>query len=155
MLQRTAYSAPIVKDHGTLVELTQDFDADFVGSVAKIVTLAAVSPPMGGETPGPNPGDDGDVGGRQDTGGTPTDGVDGVDGEDGGELGQRESGDGGGNGGGSGGGGGALPVGAGGGGGGGKLPFTGFPAVALAGVGAAMTTAGFVARQKLRRRGHQ
>lgn len=36
--------------------------------------------------------------------------------------------------------------------GGGSLPFTGFPALALAAAGAALTTAGVTVRQKLRSR---
>lgn len=46
---RKAYVSPAVVDHGSLAALTADFDVHFVGNVAKLVTMAAVSAPGGGD----------------------------------------------------------------------------------------------------------
>jgi hypothetical protein len=142
-----------------LVELTQDFDLHFVGSVAKTLTLAVVSapipgggdqpdggtsmvnPPPGGETlgggGGPGIPHDGGAGGPRGavltetaSGGPPVRGGIPTEGAPGGV------------------GAGALPgseV--------GGLPFTGYVAWSYAAAGAAMTTAGITLRQLLRRGG--
>jgi len=143
-----------VVDHGSLVDLTADFDVNFVGSLAKTVVLAQISNPMpvpGGDSPGSAPS--GDVLPFGDSG-QPVAG----DGPSGEVLGDREAGGGAAPGGGSGGGG-AAGGGSGGGGGaagtaekGGKLPFTGYAALAVAGLGAAFTTTGVAIRSALRRR---
>lgn len=130
------YNPPQVTDHGSLVALTADFDADFIGSIAKLVTMAQVSPPIGG---GQGGAPDGEF-----LGGGP------VSGEGDGEvLVESKSGGGGPGTGRSGPGAGGL-LGAEG-GGGGKLPFTGFAVMAVAAVGAAVTSAGVAIKRKLRR----
>ena len=78
-----AYTPPRIKDHGSLIDLTADFDVNFVGSVAKVLTIAAASAPMpggGGDAPdggvamnlppgGEPPGDlPGGTGGEQENG---------------------------------------------------------------------------------------
>lgn len=157
-----SYSPPAITDHGSLVDLTADFDLTFVGSVAKVVSLAAVSPaiinPGGGEVPNdnlgglPKPVDV--LSGGGESGGAPQ--VPGAGPEvlsDVGSGGPGESGvpgaPGGGVAGTGGSGGGAA---GGGGGGGGDLPFTGYPAMLSAAAGAALTTAGVTLRSKLRRK---
>ena len=45
---KAAYGRPVVEDYGSLQALTADFDLDFVGSVAKVVTLAVASMPVDG-----------------------------------------------------------------------------------------------------------
>jgi hypothetical protein len=157
------YSPPQVRDYGSLVALTADFDATFVGSVAKVVTMAAVSgivPNSGGEgggggntvvpensnpqaqtpsgggpsaTPGPGSGSGGEV-----LSGTPGD---------------TAAGGGGGtpSGGTAAGGGGTVST-AGAGDDGGKLPLTGFALATVAWAGAVMTGAGIAVKAKLRRR---
>jgi hypothetical protein len=132
------YNPPQVTDHGSLVALTADFDADFIGSIAKLVTMAQVSAPLGGGG--------GDGGGPEDDvlGGGPITG--GAEGE---VLVESKSG-GGGPGTGRSGPGAGGPLGAEG-GGGGKLPFTGFAVMAVAAVGAAVTSAGVAIKRKLRR----
>jgi hypothetical protein len=168
-----AYTPPRIRDHGSLADLTADFDLNFVGSVAKTLTIAAASapmpgggdppdggtsmnPPPGGETPG------GEVPGIQDPGADLPDPPD--DGRTGGE---REDDPGGavrtetessgipteggapGEGpGGSEGAGGTLPASE-----AGRLPFTGYVAWSWAAAGATMTTAGIAMRRMLRRGG--
>jgi hypothetical protein len=144
-----AYRPPSVEDYGTLVELTAAFDPDMLNTVVKsTLTLAQVSAVVpggevlpgsesGGTTGAPNLGDTGTG-----TGTVPT-GAGGGGG--GGTLGQ---GAGGGDTGGGGAGGGS---GAGDGGAGGKLPFSGYQALLVAGLGAALATAGAKARATLRR----
>lgn len=157
-----SYTPPAVTDHGSLVDLTADFDLTFVGSVAKAVSLAAVSVPVvgpnppGGEVPVPNGPAGvpetvnvlGGGGGAPDvvnegpsvlpdaSSGGPGGGTSAPGGGAGGVMGS----------GGSGGGGSA------GGGGGGDLPFTGYYATLSAAAGAALTTAGVTLRSKLRRK---
>jgi hypothetical protein len=160
-----SYSPPAITDHGSLVDLTADFDLTFVGSVVKAVSLAAVSPvivPGGGEVPAPNNTPGGvpetvNVLGGGESGGTPQVPVEGPEvlSDVGSGPGDTDvtgapvggAGDAAGSGG-SGGGGSA----AGGGGGGGDLPFTGYYASLSAGAGAALTTAGLLLRSKLRRK---
>jgi hypothetical protein len=164
------YTRPTIVDHGSLEALTADFDLHFVGSVAKLVTIAAASPPIGGggggdPTPqgeiamqpppegGPPPLPDG---GPPPSGGGP--GPDDLT-PGGATLGETEQGGGGdilrGSGGEPAGGQGGAP---GGGGvrqevaGAGGLPFTGYAAWAAAALGAAMTTSGVVLRGLVRRR---
>ena len=131
------YETPEIRDYGTLMDLVAGFDATFIGSVAKVVTMAAVSPVMfGGGFDPPGGGVLGDVLGEGPVSG--------------GETGGAKTGPA------------AKPVGGSGVGGsllggavapeGGKLPFTGFAAALLALVGAAMTTLGVAVRAKLRRR---
>lgn len=168
-MHRTGYSEPRITDYGTLVELTADFDLNFAGSVARAVTLAQVSMPIG-DLPGevgeptivnepeptivdnppdttivnnPPSGDAGVLPGGPIEGGGPGGGAP----SGGGEV--RGDGPIGGGGGAPGG---AAGVPAAGGGAGGKLPFTGYPALLAAGAGALLTTAGVVVRSKLRRR---
>lgn len=153
-----SYSPPSITDHGSLVDLTADFDLTFVGSVAKVVSLAAVSPAVGGLIPGgetPNPSGPGGgaetvnvlSGGGSGGGGSPDLTGDGptVRGDAGaGAPGPSAPG----------GAGDVAGAGAGGGGGsgGGNLPFTGFYVTASAAAGAALTTAGVALRSKLRRK---
>jgi hypothetical protein len=156
----------VVEDYGSLQSLTADFHLEFVGSAAKLLTLAVASMPGGGgDSPpaGPSfvepPSDMGGAPGIPPDVVTPGDGI--PDGPTGGTLGETES---------AGGGlsdGGVRPSGedvAGGGPGGGAggvrgevaggagLPFTGYAAWAAAGIGAAMTTSGVILRDALRRR---
>ena len=169
--RNAAYERPVIEDHGSLEALTADFDLDFIGSVAKVVTMAIVSGPPGGGGGGGDSQPPGvsvtDFNPPADTG-TPLtpDTVQG--GGDtlppGGVLGGEES---------VGGGGagtlideptssgretaGALGASPGGGvreevAGGSGLPFTGYAAHAAAALGAAMTTSGVVLRSMLRRR---
>lgn len=158
-----SYNPPAITDHGSLVDLTADFDLTFVGSVAKVVSLAAVSPaiinPGGGEVPNANnPGGAPEtvnvLSGGGGSGGTPEvindspevlsdvgsggPGESDVTGAPGGVAGSGGSGGG--------------AAGGGGGGGGGDLPFTGYPAMLSAAAGAALTTAGVTLRSKLRRK---
>ena len=157
----TTYTKPRIEDHGSLAELTADFDLNFVGSVAKTLTFAVASAPMpgggGGEVSmtNPPPGVDTMPGG----GGLPdipgTDIPDSVTpGGGGGTRGVTETASGGhfpsegfgtGPGGGSGSGG-TLPASE-----AGRLPFTGYVAWSYAAAGAAMTTAGITLRRMLRR----
>jgi hypothetical protein len=148
------YSPPEVRDYGSLVALTADFDATFLGSVAKVVTMAAVSPVVGG-------GGGGGGGGNTvlpDSTGPQAQGPSGGGGTGGEVLSGDPVG--------TGGGGGGSPSGgtaAGGGGGtvstagagddpGGKLPFTGLALAVMAWAGAVMTGAGIAVKAKLRRR---
>ena len=112
------YTPPRVTDHGSLVALTVDFDADFIGSIVKLVTLAQVSAAIGGDVLGIGNSGQGDsrVLGEEQSRGLGA-GL-GLGGE---------------------------------GGGGGKLPFTGIAAMAIAAVGAAVTSAGVAIKRKLRR----
>lgn len=161
----TSYSTPAITDHGSLIDLTADFDLGFVGSVAKVVSLAAVSPTVGGVIPGDGttttPGgiagvldsvgilssgepsgasevlDDGPTVGS-DLGSGPTDGA-GPPADEGAVAGVGSEG------GGEGGGPGSLQ-------GEGGLPFTGYYATLFAAAGATLTTAGVMLRSKLRRK---
>ncbi len=165
--RKVVYDQPQVRDYGSLVTLTADFDVHFVGSVAKIVTLATVSSPLavGGGATGPG-GGGGSAGSlapsnlTPDTGGVLSDiaQADGVP-EGGtetpatidngtGVLADGPAGGGEAAGSGSIGGG----AGAGGGGEGGRLPFTGYAAATVAALGAAFTGAGVAVRALLRRR---
>lgn len=159
-----AYTPPQIEDHGSLTELTADFDLNFVGSVAKVLTLAVASAPMPG-----GGGDDGGVATEPTPQGEitelPEEGQDPLDpGDDGGVLGEQEdnnprsgvlneveSG-------------GGIPAegptdaaGPGGAGPGGAsdadggLPFTGYAAWVAAAAGAAMTTGGVTLRRMLKR----
>lgn len=167
---KAAYEPPVIEDHGSLEALTADFDLDFIGSVAKVVTMAVVSGPPGGGGGGGGGGDAQppgvsvtDFNPPADAGTPPT--PDTVPGggdapPPGGVLGEEES---------VGGGGagtlideptssGGETAGAPGAGvreevaGGSGLPFTGYAAHAAAALGAAMTTSGVVLRSMLRRR---
>ena len=130
LMERTAYTRPRVRDYGSLVDLTADFDLTFAGSVAKVVTMAAVSSPLStadalgrGTSPGAGDGQLGEAGSGGSGGGDP-----------------------GGGGGDPGGGGGvSLP------GMGGKLPFTGYPALLIATLGAGLAAAGTALRLRFRR----
>lgn len=158
-MHQTAYSTPQIQDHGTLTELTAAFDVAFMGSVAKTVTMAAVSPPMGRGMDSPptiEPAPSVDGGGVEDIRvekGAPPD----VQREGGGVLpdgpsegGQPPPGEPGA----------TVPVADGGGSGsgtagskaGGGLPFTGFPAMLSAAIGTVLMGLGLVARSALRRR---
>lgn len=154
-VSKDAYSRPRVTDHGSLVALTADFDANFVGSVAKVVLMAQVSMPL------VTPGDDGsfvpsgDVIPDDGSGGTVPDTTPGGGGGGGGVPSVPGSDGGGASPGGGEGGGGTAPAG----GGvavaadqGGKLPFTGYAVLVVAGVGAAFTSTGVAVRAALRRR---
>lgn len=151
-----AYNQPRIRDYGTLTELTADFDVAFAGSVAKAVTLAAVSTPVGGLLPTDSVGlgspSDGGLGGDVGRGAPAPGGEDG-----GGVLGDPESspGDSGGSrgdalGDADGGFGGAAS--APGASSAGKLAFTGLELMLVAGVGAALSTVGLRLRAALRRR---
>ena len=120
-MEASTYTAPQVKDYGTLLELTAHIDVNFVGAAANVV-MAAMSTPIGGGGVANNPSISHAASG----------GVGGVGAHGGG-----------------GGGGGLLS--AAGGGGGGKLPFTGFPVVLLAAVGAMVASLGAVLRAMVRR----
>jgi hypothetical protein len=124
-MEASTYTAPQVKDYGTLLELTAHIDVNFVGAAANVV-MAAMSSPIGGgggvaDNPSISHAASGGVGGVSAHGG------------------------------GTGGGGGGLLSAARGGGGGGKLPFTGFPVVLLAAVGAMVASLGAVLRAMVRR----
>lgn len=128
--QHNNYSPPRVEDYGTLLELTAAVDVNVVGLVGNVV-MAAMSNPMGGPhatDPTLQPGAGGVLGGTGGGGGGLTGG-----------------------GGGGAGGGGFLAHLLGGGGGGGKLPFTGFPVVLLAAIGAMVASAGAALSALLRR----
>jgi hypothetical protein len=157
----TPYSRPEIVDHGSLEALTADFDLHFVGSVAKLVTMAVASGPMvgGGDLPeavpsaapeppvgftepdvGTAPADDGGAGGTRGSGGVLEERA-----SRGGDLLPR------------GGGadtGGARPgvSGSPGANDAGGLPFTGYAAWAAAALGATITTTGWSIRRMLRRR---
>lgn len=167
-METVAYSRPIVTDHGSLVELTADFDLEFVGSVAKTVVLAQISAVI---TPGGTPDGGGGGGGSgQENPFLPSAGEVSPDGEavgpgvdvdppgggdEGGDLPDQESGDGTGGTAGDGGRGTAGDGGAAGvveAGGSGKLPFTGYAALAVAAIGATFTGTGVAVRAALRRR---
>ena len=105
------YTAPQIRDYGTLLELTADIDAHFFGTVSNLV-VAALSAPLGG-----------DVGGRSTSGG----------------VSDLDSG-------------GAADVLSTARGGGGQLPFAGFPALLLAGAGAALLILGAALRSIFRPR---
>jgi hypothetical protein len=145
-MPKAAYAPPVILDHGSLVALTADFDLNLVGSVAKAVTLAQVSGaqliPGGGEAPSA-----GDVRSDGGSGGPVADTTPG--GGDAGEVLDE----------GTAGGGDDAPAGSGAGAGAvlapeqaGELPFTGYPAAALAALGAAVTGTGVAIRAALRRR---
>lgn len=156
------YTRPEIRDHGSLEDLTADFDLHFVGSVARVATMAMASHPGQGHgngppdtPPGGGQGDPGGGGGRpfsvDSSGGDgiPTIGGDGGDFGRAGRLDQAGAGDLG-----------AVPSAAGAGGapgtlpgagGSGELPFTGYRAGAVASLGAAMTVAGMTLRSKLNR----
>ena len=122
------YSRPQIRDYGTLLELTTQIDVNLVGAFANVV-MATMSGPLAS----------GHVGDPSYTAG----GAGGV------------TGGGGGGPGGAGGGGGSffgLSLGHGGGGRGGKLPFTGFPVVVVAAIGAAFASMGAALRAGLRRK---
>lgn len=140
MTAEVVYTPPHVRDHGTLVDLTRQFDLTFVGSVAKVVTMAAVSSPMGGGGGGVAPGKaSGAPGINEVLGQTETP-------HGGGAL--TNPGGGAGHGLGSGGGSGGAR-GAGGGGGGGNLPFTGFAVMFTAGIGMILAGIGAALRSRL------
>jgi hypothetical protein len=138
MKEEVAYRAPEVTDHGSLVSLTADFDAHFIGSVAQTFTLAAVSVVL---PSGPDSFDR--------PGSVPDSGVLPAGAESGGGDGGVQAGVGGGSGRGGAGRGGALDVAEE--GGGGSLPFTGYVAAAVATVGALASATGMALRAKLRR----
>lgn len=152
-MEKAPYSSPTIRDHGSLVALTQQFDASFVAGTVKVLTLAAISAPLvpGSEnqpdvvTMIPNnagtyvPGGSGGGGGG---GGVPNVPIDNP-----GAGGNAGVGSGGGTGGGSGGGLQAIPAES-----GGKLPFTGYAATTAAYLGAVFTMTGIAVRAKLRRR---
>jgi hypothetical protein len=122
-MELTVYGRPQVSDYGTVVDLMAAFDLSFVGSAAKGLAMAAVSAPVAGG------------GGAQHGGvlsGGPVSG-----GSDGGAGGAGKS----------------IVGGIGGllGGGPGKLPFTGYPAVLAAALGALLATVGGIIRSVLRR----
>jgi hypothetical protein len=128
MQQANTYTPPQVRDYGTLLELTAAVDVNFVG-VATNVVMAAMSNPMGNPHATDPSLQSGGAGGVIGGGG----------------------GSGGGAGGAGGGGGGGVADLLGGGGAGGKLPFTGFPVVLLAAIGAMVASAGAALRGLLRR----
>ena len=119
----STYSAPQVRDYGTLLDVTAHIDVNFVGAVANVV-IAAMSSPLGGGGGGGGAVDPNHASG----------GIGGVSARGGG------------------GGGITKLLGGGGGGGGGKLPFTGFPVVLLAAVGAMFASLGATLRALVRRR---
>lgn len=147
-----SYRPPDIADHGSLVDLTADFDLHFVGSVAKIVSLAAVSPAIIGGTPGGGESaQPSGAGGVLQSVGTPGGGSGGGGGGAADVLGDGPSA--------------GADVGAGsptaggdvagvsaGGDGGGDLPFTGYYAMLTAAAGATLATAGTALRAKLRRK---
>lgn len=135
-----AYTRPRIAGYGNLVQMSADAGMLMSG----LSNMAALSSPAGG------------VQGGSETGSTPTDttgspgtgsvGSENVSGgESGGSAGEST-------------GTGASSNGSGGGSGGegsggdGKLPFTGFPAAIIAGIGGAFTTAGIALRRGFRRR---
>lgn len=61
------YNPPELRDYGTLVDLTADFDLHFLGSIAQVVTMAAISNPI--VDPGGGGGTDPPGGGTDPTGG--------------------------------------------------------------------------------------
>jgi len=128
-MEQTRYSRPQVRDYGTLLELTAAVDVNLVGAMGNVV-MAAMSNPLGSPRASDPSLQSGGVGGA---------------------LGGGASGGAGGGAGGGGGGGGGLGSLLGGGGGGGKLPFTGFPVVLLAAIGAMVASAGAVLRGLVRR----
>jgi hypothetical protein len=162
------YGRPTVEDYGSLQAITADFDLDFVGSVAKVVTLAVASMPVwdGGHSTAGSAAVDTptDMGNGPGTsfpadGGPPESGSGPLDVSESGTLSERQSGGGVGDGnlhlgdvdqraGGSALGGGVREEVAGAGG----LPFTGYAGWAAAAIGAAMTTSGVILRDVLRRR---
>jgi hypothetical protein len=136
-MESRSYSPPVVKDYGTLLELTAALDVNVMGAISNLA-MAAVSGPIGGpNTPGA-PGGTGGTGNL--LGGHVSDGI-----------GNAPAG-------------GNSPGNAGGGGhggivglvfggkGAGKLPFTGFPVVLIAAFGAAFASTGAAIRSLLRRR---
>jgi hypothetical protein len=134
-MQDKTYTAPQVRDYGTLLEVTSALDVSFLGGAQSLV-MAAISNPFSG-------GVDGVDSSYSDGGGGAILGVEEI----------RTHGAAGGSGGAGGGkgGGGALKA-AGGGGGGKHLPFTGLPVILLAAVGATLASAGAVLRSLVRRR---
>lgn len=156
-----AYDPPAICDYGSLRRLTADFDVQFMGSVLKAATFAAVSAPViggGGGIDASNAGtptattpsvpiDSSSVLPGQGTGTdgvSPTTDLTGIvpTADHGDVLGGS----------GSSGGAGTVAAGGGGGGGDGRLPFTGLAVMVLAGVGVAFSSAGVALRTKLRRR---
>lgn len=139
-----SYTSPAVRDYGSLVALTQQFDASFVVGTAKMLTMAAISSPL---TPGSDTGGNivsvaphnygVDIPGTSGGGGGGTHVIDSPGGAPGasGKAGLH--------------GGGVVAVS---GSGGGKLPFTGYAATTAAYLGAVMTMTGIAIRAKLRRR---
>jgi hypothetical protein len=148
-MARGTYASPQVTDHGSLVALTADFHAHFVGPMSTIL-MAAVSSPIGGG--GISPGDvvSPAVPAANPPSGTGTTVLLGHGGGGGG--GGREILSGGGGSGGANGGGAdpgvvasSDPI-------AGKLPFTGYAATTAAYLGAVFTMTGITLRSKLRRR---
>jgi hypothetical protein len=131
MEHAATYRPPQLKDYGTLLELTAAVDVNFVGMASNVV-MAVMSNPISG-TPWAN-----DPSLHSGAGEV---------------LGGAAGGGSGGGGGASGGGGaGGIAHLFGGGGGGGKLPFTGFPVVLLAAIGAMVASAGAALRSLVRRK---
>jgi hypothetical protein len=127
-MQQTRYSRPQVRDYGTLLELTAAVDVNLVGAMGNVV-MAAMSNPLGSPVatdPSNYSGGGGVLGGGAGGGGA------------------------GGGGAGHGSGGGIAGL-FGGGGPSGKLPFSGFPVVLLAAIGAMMASAGAILRAMVRR----
>lgn len=153
---RRRYAPPTIRDHGTLVELTAEFDLHVAGSVMKLATLALASTPAGalaassgeassaGAPPASSPGvtEAGDhvtraagPGGSQAVLGVEGSGSEAAPGSAGAPGGAVADGTGAGSGG-------ATRE---------ELPFTGYPAGLVAAVGAALTLTGTALRSALRR----
>jgi hypothetical protein len=129
-----AWAPPIISDYGTLVDMSADGGAMMHMGVT---SFAAVTSPLN-----PNGGGGGGTAGTTGGGapGTGTNGVAGTTGGGGGGVGPAGVGGAGGSGGG------------GGGKGAGSLPFTGFPAAMLAGLGAGLAVGGKKLRGVIRRK---
>ena len=149
--QLKRYTPPHVADYGTLLELTAHVDVNLVGMASNIV-MAAISGPTGTPNNGggggnnfvPDPPGTGG-GGTTFSPDVPTGNGGGASPGDASEVASGGASGGGGAGGGGGGLSGAVT-----GGEGKKLPFTGYPIMLAAGVGAAMTSMGLALRKKLR-----
>ena len=160
------YSAPAIRDHGTLTDITADAGMlfDITRGSVRLLAVTASSPLIPGSQGGTSPGADSSTTlGTSQTGGGTTTVPDATAGNpsDGGVLRETASdgqGDpsatspGGGGGGSSGGGGTGSGGGSGGGGGGGRLPFTGLAVMGTAAIGAAAAGAGAALRRMLRDR---